>query len=350
MSDTVQYDTSETVIGGVNIANAVCNDKKLVFNESYTVAGPVLSVKSVHACYDLVILGDLEADVVEVQGSICVLGEIKVKKLSCLKTITCNSNIEADEIVCSEIIAKDIRCKTIFCSGNIIARSTIDISEALETEKAVITGEGILGSGRFSSKYAATTEYFDFNGEVIGKVIELETDGSFGEPSHMVNSDDLDMETIVDLLRSSITKELSSAGEVDENKLLKLVEQLSSIDAKMLYDWRMLTSKLVELSYQSHITNLRDYLYVVMARKLLPKEITAYETVEHVINQMFTEAESQLDTLEYSVKDATEIAYSLLIVYLFQEDIPIGHDEILDRIFQSIGIKYKTVKNFFGRN
>ena len=350
MSGTVQYDSSDIVVGGVNITEAVCMEKKLVFNESYTVAGPALSASSVYACYDLIVLGNLEADEIEVRGSLCVLGNIKAKQLSCLKTITCNGKIEADEIFGNDIIAKDIRCKKITCSGNIIAQSTLDTSEDLVTEKAVITGEGILGSGRFSSRYAATTEYFDFHGEVIGKVIELETDGSFGEPQPIAVPDTLDIEKLVDLLKSSITKELSSAGEVDENKLLELVEQLSSIDTNRIYDWRMLASKLVDLSYQSHITNLRDYLYVVMAKKLLPKEITDYETVEHVINQMFTEATNQLDDLGYSAKDATEIAYSLIIASLYQEDIPMEYDEILDRVFQSIGIKYKTVKSFLDRN
>jgi hypothetical protein len=349
MSDIIQYDTSATVVGDMNIAEAVQEDKKIVFNESYTVAGKILSASSVYACYDLTVLGDLEVDDVEVRGSLLVLGDIKAKRLSCLKDITCNGKIAADWICGNDILAKDILCRKITCSGNIIARATIDVSEALEAEKAVITGEGILGTGQFSSKYAATTEYFDFQGDVIGKVVELETHEIFGEPREIAPSENLSFENVKTILKSQITEELTKAGEVDEDNLLEFIERLSEIDSDMLCDWRMLVGNVVEISYQDKITNLRDYLYVVMATKLLPEEIISYETIEHVFDQMLIEAEEHLEELEYSAKDDSDIAYSLKVADLCQNEIRMERDEVVDRIFQSIGIKYKTVRNFLER-
>lgn len=348
MSDLIQYDTSTTVVGGMNIAEAVQEDKRLVFNESYTVAGTVLSAPSVYACYDLTVLGNLEVDDIEVRGSLLVLGDIKAKRLSCLKTITCGGNIGVDVIFGNEIVAKDIFCEKLSCTGSIIARATLDIGETLEAEKAVITGEGILGAGRFSAKYAATAEYFDFQGEVLGKVIELETDAMLREPNKNVSPESMSFEEITAILKEKIVAELAKAGEVDEDELLEFIKQVSTVDNYMLCDWRELAGKLVELSYQDKITNLRDYLYVVMATKLLPEEIIAYETLEHVFGQMFTDAEAHLQALTYSTNNVSEIAYSLKIVDLCQDEIRMERDDIIDKIFQSIGIKYKTVKTFLG--
>lgn len=348
MSDLIQYDTSTTVVGGMNIAEAVQEEKRLVFNETYTVAGTMLSAPSVYACYDLTVLGDLEVDDIEVRGSLLVLGNIKAKRLSCLKTITCGGNLEAEVIFGNEIVARNITCKKVSCTGSIIARETLDVGETLETEKAAITGEGILGAGRFSAKYAATAEYFDFQGEVLGKVVELETDATFGEQPKNDSPELMSFEEITTILKEKITAELAKAGEVDEDKLLEFIKKISAVDNDMLCDWRELAGKLVELSYQDKITNLRDYLYVVMATKLLPEEIVAYETLEHVFDQMFIDAESHLDELPYSANNVSEIAYSLRVVELCQNEIRMERDDIIDKIFQSIGIKYKTVKTFLG--
>lgn len=82
MSNIIQYDTSKNVVGGVNIAEATQSDNRLVFNESYTVTGKILSVPSIYACYDLTVVGDMEADDIDVRGNLYVRGNIKAKRLS----------------------------------------------------------------------------------------------------------------------------------------------------------------------------------------------------------------------------------------------------------------------------
>lgn len=347
MSDYIQFDTAETVIGGVNIAEAVQSDKNLVFNESYTVTGRRLAAPSVYACYDLTVVGDMEVEEIEIKGNLYVIGDIKAKRLSCLKAIICSGNIDAAAISGSEIVANDIACHSITCPGSIIARTTIDISEALNAGKSVLTGEGILGNGQFSAKNAVAAEYFDFNGEVLGKVLELETDAVFGEP----HSESLKEETFAAFsakLKARIADEIKKAGEVGEEQLIDFVNQLSEIDEDMLSDWKKLTENLAELSYLNRITNFRDYLIIIMAGKVLPKEIVGYETMEHVFDNLLIEAEKGLDTLPFHAKDVEDLSYALKIITLCGNEIGIEKDEALDRIFQSIGIKYKTVKSFLG--
>ena len=347
MSDVIQYDTSEQIVGGVNIAEAIQTDKRLVFNESYTITGIKAAAPSVYACYDLTVIGDLDAEEIEVRGNLYVMGNIKAKKLSCLKSIVCSGDIDAEVIYGSEIVANDIACSVISCTGNIIVRTTIDVAESLQSEKSVMAGEGILGSGRFSAKNAVAAEYFDFEGEVLGKVTELDTDITFSEP-HAAPSEEVSFDEASALLKRKISEELQKAGEVDEGQLVEFVKHLSDTDTDMLSDWKKLTGDLVDISYVDKITNLRDYLIIIMAAKLLPEEIVGYETIEHVFDNLLIEAEKELDTLSFHAKSVEDFAYALKAVTLCNNELRIDQDEALDRIFQSIGIKYKTVKSFLG--
>ena len=347
MSDFIQYDTSELIVGGVNIAEAIQSDKRLVFNESYTVTGIRSSAPSLYACYDLTVIGDLDVEEIEIRGNLYVLGNIKAKKLSCLKSIICSGNIDAETIYSSEIVANDITCSSISCSGNVVVRTTLDVGENLQSEKSILAGEGILGRGHFSAKNAVAVEYFDFEGEVLGKVIELDTDDTFSEP-HTVPPEEVSFDDASAMLKRKIEEELQKAGEIDEEQLVEVVRKISETDVDLLSDWEKLTADLVDLSYKDRITNLRDYLIVIMATKLLPEEIVGYETLEHVFDNILIDAEKDIDSLPFHAKSVEDFAYALKVVTLCSNELRIDKDEALDRIFQSIGIKYKTVRSFIG--
>ena len=340
MSEYIQFDTSAKQIGGENITEAVQSDKKLVFNESYTVVGKKLKAPSIYASYDLDVIGDLEADEINVRGNLLVTGSIKATIISCLKNIICNGDIDAEKVFGDEIVAENIKCHSLSCNGNVIVRSVIDVKESIIAEKSVMTGEGILGSGRFSAKNAVAAEYFEFDGDVKGKVLELETDASFGEPQEIAGEEALS--AVGAKLLDTISASLSTAGEVDEEKLVQTVVKISEIDERLLSDWEKLTTKLVELSYFDKIINFRDYLYVVMAKRLLPKEITDYETLTHVFGDMLDDAEQKLDSLEFHAKNIEDVAYALKIINLCEADIKIEKDEAYDKILQKLGVKYKT--------
>ena len=60
------------------------------------------------------------------------------------------------------------------------------------------------------------------------------------------------------------------------------------------------------------------------------------------------EAEKSLDTLPFHARNVDDLAYALKTVTFCSNELKIDVDEAFDRIFQSIGIKYKTVKAFLG--
>lgn len=340
MSEFIQFDTASAKVGGENVLQAMQSDKKLIFNESYTVMGGSLKAPAIYTCYDFVVIGNVEADDIDVQGNLLVTGNIKAKTLSCLKAITCGGKIEAEKILGNEIVAENISCNTLSCGGNVIIRSVIDVQDSITVDKSVMTGEGILGSGSFSAKNAVAAEFFEFDGEVRGKVLELATDAAFGEP-HQSTGDDA-IVVFSAQLAEVISSSLSAAGAVDEDTLIKTVAKISAIDENQIADWERLSKKLAELSYFDKITNFRDYLYIVMAKKLLPKEITDYETLSHLFGDMLADAEQKLDSMEFHAKTIEDIAYALKIISMCENDIKIDKDEAYDKILQKLGVKYKT--------
>lgn len=348
MSGVIQFDTSSLIMGGNNIAEATQEDRKLIYNESYTVIGNRLASPSVYACYDLTVIGDLEVDDIEVRGNLCVIGNIKASHVSCLKSLICSGRIDADELHSNDIIANDITCKKVSCTGNIIVRDTIDSGESLFAEKSVLAGAGILGEGHFSAQNAVAAEYFEFDGNVEGKVLELDTDTSFGEARTEPIPKEMSLDETISHLRQITAKELHEAGLLDEIGLLGYIQRLSAKDYSMFTDWNYLTTHLVELSYLDRITNLRDYLYIIMAKKILPAEVTGYETLEHVSGQLLEDAKKRLQHLPFHADNVTEFAYSLRIVDACEQELRLDKEDILDSIFQSVGIKYKTVKSFLG--
>ena len=349
MKDHLLYDTSELLVSGINIAESVNSvDTRLIYNESYVVIGENLKAASVFACYDLTVIGNVEVEDIEIGGSLYVMGDIKSKRISCSNSIICNGRIDSEEILGSEIIAGDITCHTVSCPGNIMVKNTIDVSESLSCKKSVLTGEGILGDGRFSVKNAVAAEYFDFSGDVKGKIIELETDASYGQP----DKEDTQGDSFSDYMRrviQRIEEELEKSGEVDEEELVALVSKLSNVDKYNLSDWKQLMDRLVDLSYTNKIVNLLDYLIVVMAKRIMPVQVTCYETVEHVFSQLLPLAEKDIDLLPFHASNVEELAYALKVAVYCEEDLVLSKDEVLDRIFQSIGIKYKTVQTFLKR-
>ncbi len=342
MGEYIQFDTSRTIIERSNVAAVVSTDKKLIFNESYVLIGECLKCGDIYASYDLTIVGNLNADRVEIKGQLTVLGDIKVKEISCSKELICDGDIDADEIIAGmDVLADNIQCNELRCSGKVMVKNTIDVSKKLEVEKTAFTGEGIVGGGIFESKHTVVAEYFDFEGEVKGNVVELETNQLYGDSERTYS-----IEEIQALFDKIIKEKIDEAGRINEDNLLDCLHNLSGIDQYRLCDWEILTKKIVDISYSNSISNYRDMLYIIAAKNILPKEILNYETVIHVFSDVYPSNVGKIDTMEYKAMNVQELVDSLWIVENFPDELIIPKEEALEMIFQSIGIRYRTVKQF----
>lgn len=345
MDNYIQFDTSERIIGGKNVCDAIETEKKIIFNESYIVIGSCLRCPEVYACYDLTVEGSIIVDKIEVRGILFVSGNIKAKSLSCEKTIICKGNIEADEVFADEIIANNIFVNSIHCSGNLVSRATVDARESVNVDNTIFAMEGILGSGSFSAKNSVAVEYVEIDGSISGKVMELDREANDEDE---VNLSKASLDELATALNSKIIESLREAGEIGEEELLDCINNVSSLDNHMLVDWKNLSARLVEISYLDRLDNLRDYLLVLLAKKVFPKEFTEYETVEHIFSKFLVEAEANISNLQFHAEDVSDIANSIRIILLCENEIGIDKKEALDRVFQSIGIKYKTIESFIG--
>lgn len=342
-----QFDTSKIQIGGKNILEACSLNKPIVFNESYTILGENMKATDVYACYDLTIIGDLNVDKIEVKKSLTVLGNINASEVMCQANLICLGKINAKSLeVGIDLIANSVYCKKLFCGGNAIIKTTIEIEDS-KTERAMIAGEGIIGGGNFSAQKAIAVEYFECDGVVEGEILELETKKVFGEKKieHQENKE-IKLEQLIIKAKEIIGSEMIAAGKNSEDNLLEYVMKLSEIDIKDFTEWFDIFSYVIDISYLDTIDNFKDYLFLIYAKEQLPKEMIEYETVEHVFKTILKEANEKANSFEFVAKNVQEIMLALKIVIEYSDIIAVGKEESFDKIFQSIGIKYHTVRSF----
>jgi cytoskeletal protein CcmA (bactofilin family) len=344
----VQYDTSSIQIGEKNILEAHCSNKSLLFNESYTILGDTMEATSIYACYNLTVVGNLKVDKIEVKGSLTVIGNLSATEVNCQNDLLCNGKIDADSLeVGTDLIADAVKCKKFYCGGNALIKTTIDLEDA-RTEKVMIAGEGIIGGGKFSVQSAIAIEYFEYDGTIEGKVLELDTDTSFGRERVIEQEpEEVSFGEMISKAKEALAHEMISCGDDSEDCLLKFAKKLSEVDVANTADWFNAFSYVINISYLDKIKNFRDYLFLIYAKEILPKEMVEYETVEHIFKKPLEEAANEANEMSFTAKNIEEVMLALKIVTLYHNILSVDKDEALDKIFQSIGIKYNTVRSFF---
>lgn len=343
----IQFDTSETRIGDQNILESYKSNQTLIFNESYTIIGNVMEAKKIHACYNLTVVGDLRVQEIEIKGSLTVLGNLYASQVLCQNDLCCKGKIEIDKgEIGGDIIAEALTSKELYCGGNAIVQTTIDIENST-TEKAMIAGEGIIGAGDFTAQNAIAVEYFEYSGDVKGKVLELDTETTFGEKELQADLDECSFAKLMDCAKTVLHREIFVAGEEDEETLLDFLHNVGAEADVNVQEWYDIFNRVINISYQDSIENFRDYLILFYAQKILPKEIQNYETVEHIFEKPFEDAQAEGIELPFTVSDIKEFEITLKIVLLYYDELGYSKDELLDKMFQSIGIKYSTVGSFF---
>lgn len=344
-----QYDTSDTVIGGKNILEAFDSNDIVVFNESYTIVGDETTAKKISATYDLTIIGDLSVDEIKVNGTLTVIGDVSARVLTCANTFICRGHVNVDSLYVGSIVAKSVKCVEFVCDGNALIETTIDIDELSRTEKTMVACEGIMGAGSFAALNAIANEYFEFSGDVQGKVLELESDTTLSEVLTPVKTGvDLSEMPVDDMIRQigeRLQVEYKKCEELEEDALLELIQHLSSNSFSSLSDYATLFDALVNISYLNEIVDFGDYLTVMYAKKVLPTEIYRYETIEHIDSMLLPKAQDMLDELEFRPQSVERIAQCIKMAIECADSIPMSTDYVLDKVFTSFGLRYSTVKN-----
>lgn len=334
MPGIIQFDKSEIVNSGKNIADSASYSQPVYFNESYIVTGDLRAPK-VYGSYDLVILGDLTADEIEVKGKLTVTGKIRAQALNVEKSLFCGEEIASRKIVVSgNLQAESIYCDVLNCSGNVVVQTIAEISKESETQNVFVALEGIIGNGNMCSTKVITGEYFEFEGKVAGRIIDLG-----GEDTS---------EDYVEEFKNKLYDEIRKNGDIDEEHLSKFIHKVAELDHSHWCEWADLIDRIIDISYGDSVQNFRDYLLILYASRIFPKEITSYETLSHVFQEMLKDAQGKCAEMSYYAQNVEEVSQSIRIISYCEELLTIGIKDALDKVFQSIGIKYGTVERFLG--
>lgn len=347
---TIQYDTSNTQIGDHNIIESPSTSNSLVFNESYTLIGSILCAKNIYACYNLIVIGDIDADTIHTNGSLTVMGNATVKTLTCQGEFHCTGKLFADAIdVSKDIIANSIQCANLHCGGSVISQTTIDLKDSA-TEKVMFAGEGIIGEGAFSAHHAVGTEYFEYNGNILGKAIELDTNTSYTDTTSPADPQDIStftFDALTALTKKKLSSDLLLTDDIQEDDLIDFVTKVSDVDINKASDWSYVFKRVIDISYLDEIDNFTDFLILFYANTILPNEIKNYETVEHIFGEPLQTATEDACNLSAKFNNIEDFALCVKIVIVYHELLGLSKEDSLDKIFQAVGIKFNTVKAFF---
>lgn len=346
----VQFDGECATVGGKNIIPAFTGNDNVIFNESYTVAGIKLQAHKIHAMYDLVVLGDVCVDECVVNGSLTVLGHLKASVLTCSNACVVKGNITADKIyVGGELVAASVKCNEIVCEENALIRTTIDIDSAATIGKTIVAYEGVIGAGRFVAQNAIANEYFEFDGDVQGHVLELETDTTISE---LVRQEDQPQTDLSTSINEAVTSTVSACPEYEEEEVLAALHKLTLMlngNISAFGEYEALFRKLIEISYAEKISTFSDYIAVLLAKAVLPSELYKYETVEFV-DQILCETEEILDTIQYEPTEVSEFADTIKAICLSSHTLNIDATNLFDKAFEAIGLRYDTVRRILDKN
>lgn len=350
----VQFDGEIDKIAGKNVIEAFMGEDSVIFNETYIVLGEHTKALKIHAMYDLTIIGNITVQECVVNGSLIVIGEAHVSNLTCYNDLICKGNLYADKIyVGGDMNVESIVCDEMICDGNVVLKTTANINKCAQINKTIIACEGIMGAGTFSAVNAIANEYFEFDGKYEGKILELEMDTTICDTKSNKGSTCETIEECIDLLNRKISEEYKKCSELDETEIIEHLKGLGEIQShglKVLPIVEPLFNKLTEISYQERIETVDEYLMVLMAQQMLPTEIYNYESVDHIDKLFLPKVRESIDELCFEPCTIEQFSRTLSMAAKFEEELSQDWETLMDKIFESVGLKYVTVNSMLIRN
>lgn len=350
----IQYDGEAGGIAGKNVIEAFEGNDSIIFNETYIIIGEHTEALKIHAMYDLTIMGDITVQECVVNGSLTIIGTAHIGNLTCYNGFICKGDLYSDKIyVGGDMIVDSIVCDELICDGNVAIQTTANINQNAQIGKTMVACEGIMGAGKFSATNAIANEYFEFDGDYEGKILELETDNTISNsvPAKVAPAETI--EEIIDLANQKLAEEYSKCPSLDEEAIIEHLRNLGAIENKELRNLPIiepLFSKLSDLSYQDKIETIEDYLTVLVAQRALPTEVFSYESIDHIGKQFLPKAQSEMEELSFEPTSIRQFANVLSMAVQFEADLSPDWEVLMDKIFESVGLKYSTVSSMIGRN
>lgn len=146
------------------IISNVKSRTEAIFKASYIVASSLRISGKITALFDLIVLGDVEADDIEVKGKFICMGDCTVENSIIVQDKMFVKQVKAKNIeVHDQITAQEIDVDVIKADGNIIVGQTLATEELAFSEQNILCGETAYGAGRISANSIITVEELDMD-------------------------------------------------------------------------------------------------------------------------------------------------------------------------------------------
>ncbi len=194
-------------------------DENPIFEISCVVVGD-LDVETLRANYDLIVIGAVHAEKLDVAGNFSCHGECSCEEIAIQGACFINGNLNAesgfigDSLTANEICAESLEVKgTILCLN-------MECNDEVACDKNVLIAEGLTGSGSLSSNMIMCGEYSlldDTSTILIADNIETE---GMPKTDKLVDSKDNEIEDIKEKARTLTTQKFANELErfVDKNE------------------------------------------------------------------------------------------------------------------------------------
>ena len=293
-TELIQFNAGAHVLGGRNIAEAVCTAGGVAFNESYIVVGDCLKARSIYAAYDLTVHGDLTADEITVYGSLVVTGDLEANVLECRGKLLCTGAVRVKQLSVDGFAAIDsLSGDSIQAGGDLFVRTTADANRRLEAAGLLVAAEGIMGAGTLNVSAAIAGEYVEFDGTCSGDIWEL----SAAEPGPERRMREPDAPPPPDRLRD----------------------------------------RLAAIAQTGRVTSLMDFLLAFWASKEFPEALPS-------CGALLEEAAQRTASLPFHADELGALSDALYVLARYRRELPLSFEDCADKIFSSIGLRYATVR------
>ena len=146
------------------IISNVKSRTEAVFKASYIVASSMRISGKITALFDRIVLGDVEADDIEVKGKFICMGDCTVENSIIVQDKMFAKQVKAKNIeVHDQITAQEIDVDVIKADGNIIVGQTLATEELAFSEQNILCGETAYGAGKISANSIITVEELDMD-------------------------------------------------------------------------------------------------------------------------------------------------------------------------------------------
>ena len=183
--------------GSCFFINSVKSDAEVVFRASYIVGSNLHIDGKITASFDLIVLGDVEAQDIDVKGGFICLGNCNIDNSITVQGKMFGKSVRAKHIdVHDEMIAQEIDVEELNVDGNIILGQTLAVEISAESGQKILCGETAYGAGKISAYEIITGEELDMDGGMkavvepskilVGQTHESQT-GALGKKYAMKN-------------------------------------------------------------------------------------------------------------------------------------------------------------------